>query len=448
MQKITPFNDLLDRYKQDLMKTYKSRQQDEYKPLSRHFDTEDTYKKISGSEHQREVNVHQSNNDLANKMPKNPQSYTVNSEPIPERTAKNIQVSDTVNYSNVQNDASQPHETINTSGFPDKNSKAMYDVSEMNYEMMYSKKNPMSDIPINSKSYHDAVNMNYEMMRNEKNGNTSGYSKAYYDAEAMAQQIQDISHRTDSQIFKGKQNIYSSPMYQNALKLEQEAGKNISDGDMLKNSKAYFDVIDMNDEAENNLNPLRSKINTTERRSMLESMQQNQYGIFRGEFPESIPAMAEESPAELQNPNRSNNIPVQSEQEPDYDNGNFGFLQINATTSEGTVPISGAHVTVFTEENGTRRLIKLMTTDRNGATPAIPLEAPSQVYSLTPSNGVKPYSEYNVFVSAEGFRPIENINVPIFSTIKSVLPINMIPLLEYETNRESIIEYVGEEPNL
>ena len=119
---------------------------------------------------------------------------------------------------------------------------------------------------------------------------------------------------------------------------------------------------------------------------------------------------------------------------------NCGFLQVEVTTGKGAIPIENAHVTVL-QINGTEKIAhRFMTTDSNGETPTISLPAPSRKLSEVPGN-VKPYATYNIIAVAEGFYRMENINAPVFATIKSILPVDLVPLAEYDENPKKVIVY-------
>ena len=111
-----------------------------------------------------------------------------------------------------------------------------------------------------------------------------------------------------------------------------------------------------------------------------------------------------------------------------------GYLQIEVTTGNGAVPVEGAMVIVTQKVDGMNSLVTMKLTDRNGATEVIPLPAPSQSFSESPEPSERPFSEYNISVYKKGFYTIPQITVPIFDTIKSIQPVAVIPLAEYELN--------------
>ncbi|MBQ7782676.1 MAG: hypothetical protein IJ368_01775 [Oscillospiraceae bacterium] len=111
----------------------------------------------------------------------------------------------------------------------------------------------------------------------------------------------------------------------------------------------------------------------------------------------------------------------------------WGFLQFDVYTSDGARPIPGALVTVKKTLPGGSGLVRLLFTNRSGRTPTIALPAPSASLSQTPGSTARPFSEYSVTVRARGFYTLKDINLPIFAGVKTVQPIDLIPLPEYTT---------------
>lgn len=115
-----------------------------------------------------------------------------------------------------------------------------------------------------------------------------------------------------------------------------------------------------------------------------------------------------------------------------------GYLQIEVTTASGAIPVRDATVIISESSNGEDHLIGMIITDENGTTPIVPLPAPSQSLSEAPDPSEKPYSEYNISVYKKGFYSIPKLTVPIFDTIKSIQPVSVIPLAEFDRNGSKI----------
>lgn len=109
----------------------------------------------------------------------------------------------------------------------------------------------------------------------------------------------------------------------------------------------------------------------------------------------------------------------------------WGYLQFDVFTAGGAYPVPGAVVIVKKQLPGGVGLVRLLFTDRSGRTPTIALPAPSASLSQNPMNTARPFSEYNVTVRAKGYYTLSDINIPIFAGVKTVQPIDLIPLPEY-----------------
>ena len=81
-----------------------------------------------------------------------------------------------------------------------------------------------------------------------------------------------------------------------------------------------------------------------------------------------------------------------------------GQLQINVISSLEYLPVVGATITVFLTGSPDTPIATL-TTNISGETEPLTLPTPPLSLSLEPSE-IQPYSEYNIFVEAEGYEPV------------------------------------------
>ncbi len=110
-----------------------------------------------------------------------------------------------------------------------------------------------------------------------------------------------------------------------------------------------------------------------------------------------------------------------------------GYLILRVSAAGGTIPLENAIVTVYDADRGESGIIATRLTDESGKTDKIALEAPPRSLSETPdSGGVRPYAIYNVDVAKDGYYDSFNLEVPIFDGVSSVLPVDMLPLAEYD----------------
>lgn len=136
----------------------------------------------------------------------------------------------------------------------------------------------------------------------------------------------------------------------------------------------------------------------------------------------------------------------------------YGELIVKVSAASGSIPLEGALVTVYDAGGQGSGVIYTSYTDADGKSESFKLEAPARELSTSPENGgVRPYAVYNVEVKKNGYYDSFELEVPIFASVISVLPVNMIPLSEYEsdevrpktglvnTERESLFDNGGDE---
>lgn len=123
----------------------------------------------------------------------------------------------------------------------------------------------------------------------------------------------------------------------------------------------------------------------------------------------------------------------------------IGFLQVIVKTASGALPVENALVTVYeylpeAEESVSRgNVIYSLTTNEDGKTPKVALGTKNKELSMSPGN-INPYSVYNIGVEKEGFYSNRYINVPIFSGVTALQPVELIPLVEYANSSDNFPE--------
>lgn len=113
-----------------------------------------------------------------------------------------------------------------------------------------------------------------------------------------------------------------------------------------------------------------------------------------------------------------------------------GKIRFAVTQQNGFIPIKGAKI-VVTGMDDTRPLAELES-DEDGMTQEIELEAPDIEYSLEPGD-VKPYSEYKVFSTEQGYRELEVEGVEILADRAAVLKLEMEPEQQGELTEDVLI---------
>ena len=82
-----------------------------------------------------------------------------------------------------------------------------------------------------------------------------------------------------------------------------------------------------------------------------------------------------------------------------------GNLQIQVINIRNNFPIQNAKVSI-SSKGEPERVLEQLTTDSSGQTENISLPAPPEEYSFLEPGIYQPYSEYDVLVEAEGFKPL------------------------------------------
>ena len=112
-------------------------------------------------------------------------------------------------------------------------------------------------------------------------------------------------------------------------------------------------------------------------------------------------------------------------------NFELGFLRVSVYDETEGRPLNNVKVTISTTgEDG--EVIEEIVTNSSGNTEEISLGAPFIEYSLEPESAVRPYSEYNISVNAEGFEPYRIETVQI---LPETLALQNIFLTRRQTNR-------------
>ncbi len=125
-----------------------------------------------------------------------------------------------------------------------------------------------------------------------------------------------------------------------------------------------------------------------------------------------------------------------------------GYILVNVRTGNDAIPIEGASVIVNAVSNGRRLIIAAGITDISGTTMKLLTPAPDIKYSQSPDSEVRPYSLFDVTVTARGFFDARSVDVPVFSGITSIQNFNMVPTPLYMESDDETLTYFNQEPNL
>ena len=105
-----------------------------------------------------------------------------------------------------------------------------------------------------------------------------------------------------------------------------------------------------------------------------------------------------------------------------------GYLVVRVSTANGAIPLPGAQVVIRGGEESNSDFYRSTYSGASGLTEKIALPAPLRSLSQDPStNGERPYSLYSIDVFSDGYVDLFFVKVPVFDTITSIQPANMIP---------------------
>lgn len=115
------------------------------------------------------------------------------------------------------------------------------------------------------------------------------------------------------------------------------------------------------------------------------------------------------------------------------ENQKQGELKIQAYTARQAMPVSGVLIEISKKFNGVKKLFYSLKTDQSGIIDGIFLPAPDKKISQTPSN-LKPFASYDIQATHPRYTEKNYLNVPIFDGVKSIQPIDLIPIEEKDTS--------------
>lgn len=109
---------------------------------------------------------------------------------------------------------------------------------------------------------------------------------------------------------------------------------------------------------------------------------------------------------------------------PDADS--YGEVRFSVTDAVNNRPINNASIRISNIDTPETALYTL-TTNPEGLSDTIPLEAPPVTFSLTPGS-TQPYSEYIFTIRADGYEPVVINGAEILSTVTALQAVRMIPI--------------------
>lgn len=117
---------------------------------------------------------------------------------------------------------------------------------------------------------------------------------------------------------------------------------------------------------------------------------------------------------------------------PENVNSEIGRLLVSVTSSVGFIPIKNATVKIYAEHQSAdqeRVLVETLNTNESGQTDRVDLPTPPRSLSQEPSE-IRPYAEYDMEISAEGYEPVSISGSEVMSDELAVQNVEMNPLEE------------------
>lgn len=102
-----------------------------------------------------------------------------------------------------------------------------------------------------------------------------------------------------------------------------------------------------------------------------------------------------------------------------------GFLQVNVVNMENNFPIQNARVSI-SYSAAPDNTLEEVTTNSSGQTENVELSAPPLEYSLQPGSS-QPYSDYNLRITAPGFKPTLIEGTEILPDATAIQPVRLEP---------------------
>ena len=104
-----------------------------------------------------------------------------------------------------------------------------------------------------------------------------------------------------------------------------------------------------------------------------------------------------------------------------------GYLQVDVVNEENNFPVTDAVVTIQEPGEG-GRVLEELPTDQSGQTEQVELAAPEEALSLESQNTIRPYSVYNLKISAPGYEDAEVIGTEILPGVTAIQPVRLRPV--------------------
>lgn len=116
-----------------------------------------------------------------------------------------------------------------------------------------------------------------------------------------------------------------------------------------------------------------------------------------------------------------------------------GTLQFHVYASNAWIPIENATVVVSTEGRNPE-ILGVRTTNESGQAGPITIAAPSKSFSQQPNPSQRPYTPVRVIVEHPEFERVTLDGIQVFPDIAGILSVQMVPLLEFDPEKNNSIQ--------
>lgn len=124
-----------------------------------------------------------------------------------------------------------------------------------------------------------------------------------------------------------------------------------------------------------------------------------------------------------------------------------GYIIVNTRAGEESSPVADASVLITAIVDGKREIIASGKTNESGTSERFSVPAPALFHSQSPDSVKRPYSLFDVSVTAKGFFNARSVDVPVFSGITSVQNFSMIPVPFMMKSGDETVTYINQEPD-
>lgn len=114
-----------------------------------------------------------------------------------------------------------------------------------------------------------------------------------------------------------------------------------------------------------------------------------------------------------------------------------GYLQVDVVNEENNFPVTDAVVTVQEPGEG-GRILEELPTDQSGQTEQLELAAHDMALSLESQNTIRPYSVYNLKISAPGYEDAEITGTEILPGVTAIQPVRLRPVKVSASETETV----------